>query len=559
MKKLILFTIILITLSCKNKDTQKETAVVETTAEVISAPFVWEGANLYFLLTDRFNNGDTSNDVNFDRTKATAKLRGFKGGDIKGITQKVKEGYFTDLGINAIWMTPIVEQIHGGTDEGTGLTYGYHGYWTKDWTNMDPNFGTKADLHALVKEAHAKGIRIVLDAVINHTGPVTEKDPVWPEDWVRTDKQCSYDNFENTVSCTLVANLPDIRTESNENVELPPQLVEKWKAEGRYEQEVKELDAFFERTGHPRAPRFYIMKWLTDYITEFGIDGYRVDTVKHVEEYVWQEFKVECDYAFAEFKKNNPEKVIDDNNFYLVGEVYNYGVSTGQEFDFGDRKVNYFNPPSFQSLINFEFKYNSKDKGYENLFKHYDAILHDELKGFGTLNYLTSHDDGIPFDASREKPFETANKLLLSPGTSQVYYGDESSRSLIIAETEGDATLRSFMNWDSIANNPNTQKVLAHWQKLGQFRAKHPAVGAGKHQMIIEAPYYFYRTYQVGDFKDKVVIGLDLKKGEKVIDVSKVFQERVMLRDAYSGETATVENGTVTINTDFEVVLLEKQ
>ncbi len=545
-------------MSCKNKDTENQTATVET-PEVVEIPFIWEGANLYFLLIDRFNNGDTSNDFNFDRSEKTGKLRGFEGGDIKGITQKVKEGYFTDLGINAIWMTPIVEQIYGGTDEGTGVSYGFHGYWAKDWTKIDPNFGTKEDLHALVKEAHARGIRIVLDAVINHTGPVTEKDPVWPEEWVRTDKQCSYEDYENTISCTLVANLPDIRTESNDNVELPPQLVEKWKAEGRYEQEVKELNEFFERTGHPRAPRFYIMKWLTDYITEFGVDGYRVDTVKHVEEYVWEEFKVECDYAFAQYKKQNPEKVLDDNLFYLLGEVYNYGVSSGQEFDFGDRKVNYFNPPSFQSLINFEFKYNSKDKNYEELFKHYNTILNDELKGFGTVNYLSSHDDGRPFDAQRKKPFETANKLLLSPGTSQVYYGDESSRSLIVEGTEGDATLRSMMNWDSIAKRQHTKDVLTHWQKLGQFRAKHPAIGAGKHQMITASPYYFYRSYQKGNYKDLVVVGLDLKQGEKIIDVSKVFEDGDTLHDAYSGQTQVVEKGTITIQSPFEIVLLEKK
>ncbi|WP_178990659.1 alpha-amylase family glycosyl hydrolase [Winogradskyella schleiferi] len=557
-KSLVLIVLTLIMISCKsNKEEAKEVDSVKS--ETIETPFVWEGANLYFLLTDRFKNGDTSNDVNFGRTKETAKLRGFKGGDIKGITQKVKEGYFTDLGINAIWMTPIVEQIHGGTDEGTGETYGFHGYWAKDWTAIDPNFGTKEDLHELVKEAHARGIRIVLDAVINHTGPVTEKDPVWPEAWVRTEPQCTYDNYENTISCTLVANLPDIRTDSNTNTELPPQLVEKWEAEGRYEQEIKELDEFFERTGHPRAPRFYIMKWLTDYITEFGVDGYRVDTVKHVEEYVWQEFKKEADYAFSEYKKNNPEKVLDDNNFYLVGEVYNYGVSTGQEFDFGDKKVNYFDPPSFQSLINFEFKYNSKDKDYENLFKHYDSILHDELKGFGTLNYLSSHDDGNPFDSLRKKPFETANKLLLSPGTSQIYYGDESARTLAVPNTEGDAKLRSMMNWDSIAKRPRTKEVLTHWQKLGKFRAKHPGIGAGTHQMITKSPYYFYRSYQKGDFKDLVVVGLELKKGEKVIDVSKVFVDGDILHDAYSGQSSEVENGKITITSPFDVVLLEKK
>ncbi len=79
-------------------------------------PFIWQGANLYFLLVDRFNNGNKSNDVNFDRNQQTGKLRGFEGGDIKGITQKIEEGYFDKLGINAIWLTPIVEQVHGFVD-----------------------------------------------------------------------------------------------------------------------------------------------------------------------------------------------------------------------------------------------------------------------------------------------------------------------------------------------------------------------------------------------------------------------------------------------------------
>lgn len=560
MKYILVILLIISSLSCQDKkETTIETAVFSKEVATISneKPFVWEGANLYFLLTDRFNNGDTSNDVNFDRTRKTGKLRDFKGGDIKGITQKVKEGYFSDLGINAIWMTPIVEQIHGATDEGTGVSYGFHGYWAKDWTKIDPNFGTKADLTELVAEAHKKGIRILLDAVINHTGPVTEKDPVWPESWVRTNPQCKYDNYENTITCTLVKNLPDIRTESNENVELPPQLVEKWKAEGRYEQELAELDAYFQRTGHPRAPRFYIMKWLTDYITEFGVDGYRVDTVKHTEEYVWQEFKKECDYAFEEFKTNHPDKVLDDNNFYLVGEVYNYGISGGQLFDFGDRKVNYFDPPSFQSLINFEFKWNAKELSYEDLFNKYHKHLTTDLEAFGTMNYLTSHDDGSPFDKKREKPYETGTKLLLSPGTSQVYYGDESARSLVIEGTEGDATLRSFMNWDDIANKPQTKSVLEHWQKLGKFRAQHPAVGAGIHQMITAKPYVFYRSYTKENFKDIVVVGLDLETGKKEFEMSRIFEDGTILHDVYSNQDVEVKDGKAVLESEYNIVLFE--
>ena len=282
---------ILLASSCKSDKVINKQDVAILDAKVTDVPFVWESANLYFLLTDRFNNGDKSNDISYNRNKETAVLRGFEGGDLKGITQKIEENYFTNLGVNAIWMSPIVEQIHGSTDEGTGNTYGFHGYWTKDWTNIDANLGTKEDLKNLVEAAHKKGIRILLDAVINHTGPVTDQDPVWPNDWVRTQPQCTYDNFENTATCTLVKNLPDVKTESNKDVELPPHLIAKWKAEGRYEQELAELDAFFKKTGHPRAPRFYIMKWLSDYITDFGIDGYRVDTVKHAETYVWQEFK----------------------------------------------------------------------------------------------------------------------------------------------------------------------------------------------------------------------------------------------------------------------------
>ncbi|AWG25078.1 alpha-amylase family glycosyl hydrolase [Flavobacterium kingsejongi] len=518
-------------------------------------PFVWEGANLYFLLTDRFNNGDTTNDVTLNRTEPTGVLRGFEGGDIRGIIQKIDEGYFRELGINAIWFTPVVEQIHGATDEGTGNSYGFHGYWARDWTKLDPNFGTEKDLAELVDKAHKNGIRIVLDGVINHTGPVTKEDTVWPQEWVRTSPECTYNSYLNTISCTLVKNLPDIRTDSNAEVALPQFLVEKWKKEGRYDQEVKELDAFFARTGYPRAPRYYIIKWLTDYISDYGVDGYRADTVKHTEEYVWSDFSKQCDYAFALWKKNNPVKVLDDNPFFTVGEVYNYNISSEKLYDFGDKKVDYY-ANGFTALINFELKYDAV-QDYETIFAKYSNILNKGLKGNTVMNYMTSHDDGAPFDKSRTKNEEAANKLLLTPGISQVYYGDETARSLEIKDAVGDATLRSFMNWDDIKNNPKTAATLLHWQKLGQFRANHPAVGAGIHALISKAPYVFSRTYSKAQFQDAVVIGLELAKGKKEIPTGTIFKNGTVVRDAYSGKTATVKNGKVTLDTDFTILLLE--
>jgi len=553
MKKLLPLIVLMTALySCVNN---QESA--QSDPEPVPVPFMWESANIYFLLTDRFNNGNPENDVNFDRTKETAVLRGFEGGDIEGIKAKVNEGYFTDLGINAIWFTPVVEQIHGNVDEGTGNTYGYHGYLAKDWTVLDPNFGTEENLTELVGAAHAMGIRIILDVVINHTGPVTESDPVWPEGWVRTEPQCIFQDYETTVECTLVKNLPDIKTESEEAVELPQFLLDKWEQEGRLQQELDELEAFFTRTGYPRAPKYYIIKWITDYIRKYGVDGFRVDTAKHTEADVWGELYKEAQMAFAEWKAANPQKVLDDNDFYMVGEVYNYNISSGRMFDYGDRQVDFFGQ-DFKAMINFEFKYDANND-YETIFSKYDSILHSSLTGKSVVNYLSSHDDGGPFDKNRERPYEAGTKLMLCPGATQIYYGDESSRSLVIEGTNGDATLRSFMNWDEILADTTRGghkivDVLDHWQKLGRFRNNHPSVGAGRHQMISSEPYVFKRTLE----NDQVIVGLEMPEGEKTMDVDNVFTNGTELVDYYSGAEATVQNERVKINTPYSIVLLGK-
>lgn len=148
--------------------------------------------------------------------------------------------------------------------------------------------------------------------------------------------------------------------------------------------------------------------------------------------------------------------------------------------------------------------------------------------------------------------------LLLSPGASQIYYGDESARSLIIEDTDGDATLRSNMNWNAIDNDPKTQKILAHWQKLGQFRNAHPAVGAGVHQMISELPYTFSRRYEDVNFRDVVVVAMDVPVGNKVISVKDIFEEGTLLVDAYSNQEVTVVDGQVQLQSEYDMVLLEQ-
>jgi alpha-amylase len=170
------------------------------------------------------------------------------------------------------------------------------------------------------------------------------------------------------------------------------------------------------------------------------------------------------------------------------------------------------------------------------------------------MNYVSSHDDSHPFDKERKRTFESATKLLLSPGQAQIYYGDEIARPLIIEGAQGDVNLRSIMDW----GDNSQSELLSHWQKLGKFRQAHPSVGAGKHQMISEEPYVFSRTYNKNGVQDQVVVALDLKKGKTSLNVNRIFEEGTKVRDAYSDKTYEVKKGKLKVSGDAGVVLLEE-
>ena len=521
----------------------------------------WNSATVYFLLTDRFSNGDPANDLALGRAQDGAVLRSFQGGDLVGLLRKLEEGYFDALGVDAIWLTPFVEQVHGSVDEGTGKTYGFHGYWARDWTAVDPALGSEEGLRAVVEEAHRRGIRVLMDAVINHTGPVTPLDPQWPDDWVRTDPRCLYRDYGTTVECTLVDNLPDIRTDRDEPVELPGALSEKWEREGRLDEELAELDAFFERTGYPRAPRYYVMKWLTDWVRELGFDGYRVDTAKHFEETVSAELKQEAVRAFAEWKRAQPDQALDDRPVYMMGEVYNSELGHGRDFDFGDRTVDFFDS-GYDGLINFGFKREAAGPtagSVDDLYTRYSAALREgALRGLAILSYASSHDDGSPLDPERKDPLGTGTRLLLAPGGAQIYYGDELARPLRVEGARGDATLRSVMNWQDLERGGAADQVLEHWRKLGRFRRAHPAVGAGEHRRLQAEPYIFSRTLETGQLSDRVLVAMEQGKGLKTVPVFGVFPDSTELVDAYSGRTGTVMDGAVRLETPYGLVLLSE-
>ncbi|HWM39724.1 MAG TPA: hypothetical protein VNS49_21690, partial [Streptomyces sp.] len=205
---------------------------------------------------------------------------------------------------------------------------------------------------------------------------------------------------------------------------------------------------------------------------------------------------------------------------------------------------------------NFAFKRDAAGS-LDSLFTGYSAALQEgALRDVAILSYVSSHDDGAPYDPDRKDPFGAGTRLLLAPGGAQIYYGDELARPLRVAGAEGDANLRSFMNWSDLEGGNVAAGVLTHWRKVGRFRREHPAVGAGVHRTLQTTPYIFSRSLEAAGRVDRVLVAMDQGEGAKAIPVFGVFPDGTDVVDAYSGVMGTVRNDTVSVTTGSGLVLL---
>jgi alpha-amylase len=486
----------------------------------VRASFNWDNATVYFMLTDRFNNGDKSNDHSFGRRgDGKHEIGTWHGGDLQGIIDKLD--YIQALGSNVIWISPMMEQIHGfigGGAEGSFPFYGYHGYWPLDFTRIDPNFGDEATLRTLVAEAHKRGIRVLLDVIMNHVGYANLADlqDVGPQDVVRDSQhlparwsdwrpQGRYSNWHGFSAhidyqaaqwsqwwgpewvraelpgyptpgkdevTTTIGGLPDLLTESTRYVGLPPLLKHKADTNARELPHATVSD--------------YLVQWHTDWVRRFGIDGFRADTVKHVEPEVWAKLKTEATAALAEWKAAHPQQKLDDLPFFMVGEVWQHGVARDNWYDYG-----------FDSLINFDYQLDALANALcmntaEPIYAKYAKVVSEP--GVNILSYISSHDTKLFFGDFENIALQRrmANSFMLLPGGVQIYYGDESGRGLMADDGVFDQASRSDMNWQELAHGPKAE-LVAHWQKLGQFRQQHPAIAAGSHSKISDSPYAFLR------------------------------------------------------------------
>ncbi|MGA0612387.1 alpha-amylase family glycosyl hydrolase [Caldimonas sp. KR1-144] len=529
---------------------------------------------VYFVVTDRFLDGDPSNNESYGRKrepKPADDVGTFHGGDLAGLKRKLDEGWFRQLGVNAIWITAPYEQAHGWVVGGSKAFkhYAYHGYFALDYTRLDKNMGTEDELRAFVDAAHAQGIRVLFDVVMNHPGygdlqtlseyvnqPRTDKkagmlwsgweqatlanyhsfidynDAAWTQwwgpDWIRAGLRGYQEGGRDDLTSQL-AYLPDFKTEQQKPVGLPPML------KNKPDTRAKEL---------PNATvRDYLVTWLTQWVRSFGIDGFRADTVKHVEGDSWRALKKAGTEALAAWKAENPKRKIDDAAFWMTGEDWGHGPSRSKNFDAG-----------FDNMINFDFQTRADlvlgsskldVASLDKLYADYAKLLAAPAS-YNVLSYLSSHDTAL---YERARAVDAGTVLLLAPGGVQIFYGDETARPLgPMPAGDKQQSTRSDMNWSSV-----DAAALEHWRTLGQFRARHVALARGAHAKVGDAPYAFSRI--AGD--DKVVVAVNAAGAAK-IKVGGVFAEGSSVRDAYTGATAKVAGGEVAITPHARgVVLLE--
>lgn len=485
------------------------------------APFSWHNATVYFVLTDRFENGNPDNDNSYGRHKdGMEEIGTFHGGDLQGLTQKLD--YLQELGVNALWISAPFEQIHGwvgGGTKGDFPHYAYHGYYTQDWTTLDANMGTRDDLQKLVDGAHQRGIRVLFDIVMNHAGYATLADMQqyqfgelylkgdeiaktlgeswtdwkpgpgqswhsfndyinfsdkaawekwWGKNWIRTDIG-DYDSPGFDDLTMSLAFLPDLKTESVTPTGLPNFYSQKPDTRAK------------ERPNY--TPRDYLTQWLSQWVRDYGIDGFRVDTAKHVEMGAWQQLKNQANDALTEWKAANPNKKLDDAPFWMTGEAWGHGVMQSDYYRNG-----------FDAMINFD--YQEQAASAVDCLANMDPIwqqMADKLQQFNVLSYLSSHDTRL----FREGGTRAAELLLLAPGAVQIFYGDETARPFGPTGSDPLQGTRSSMNWQDVEGEQAA--TLAHWQKIAQFRARHPAIGEGKHIPLSDDRIYGFSRVQGDD------------------------------------------------------------
>ncbi len=495
----------------------------------------WRETILYFVMTDRFANGDAANDGPLEDVDWRTN---YQGGDFAGVTQKLEAGYFDDLGVGAIWLSWPVDNPGGFHDggrpsqhycgmdpktapmEGTRYT-GYHGYWPSDLYKTEEHFGTMAELQALVTTAHAHGIRILLDFTANH---VHESSPFFQEH--KDDgffhfpaEICQDVGWDNKpVSCWFTSYLPDLNYRNAAAIE---------------------------------AVLDYAMFWAK----ETGCDGFRLDAVKHIE----------MEFVHALRARAKVEMELTGIDFYIVGETFTGDAGLIKSFIGTDKIHGQFDFPANMQLLKAfareEIGLDEMDEAVRTAKASYgpDAIMsnfignHDiarfvsQASGMiscGIWDVVSNIAQGWLAPPNKPTNADAYNRLKLAftyimtiPGIPLIYYGDEFGMP-----GAGDPDNRRMMYFGNDLSFDETD-TLQFLRQLGTARNAHPALARGDWlgPLWSEGDFLAYARTAAGD-RVLILINRSAEAKTGKIDLTQtLIPGGTVLVDVFSGTSVTVD------------------
>ena len=487
------------------------TNVTVTERKKSAGDFDWDEAVIYFAVTDRFFDGDASNNDAYGVGDYNTGEKGgssYHGGDFAGLNQKLD--YLKDLGVNTIWITPIVENItEDQHDNKTDTaTYGYHGYWASDFTKLNKHLGTEQQFKALLDAAHSKGMKIMVDVVLNHAGYGTEK-------------------YFNSILTDADGNSISMIRDSNNTIS----------GDDKYDS-LSDLPDFVTEN---KAVTDQLVTWQTEWMSKYSIDYYRVDTVKHVETTTWAAFK------------NSLTKVNPD--FKMIGEYSGAGyannageLGTGTmdallDFDFNDFAQN-FVTGNISSVEN-------------SLQKRNNAINNTSVMG----SFLSSHDeDTLQYKLVNESKIseEEAYNLMKVAATLQItakgqpvlYYGEEIGQGG--ADNWPLQTNRRDFDWTELEKQKaDSNSIYNHYKTMLAIRNAYTDVFArGNRSTVAVSDADGYEVISRSYGNNTLYVGMNVKEAEKEVVIPVAESAGTVLKNLYDGKTYTVSadrNVSVTI------------
>ena len=477
------------------------TNVTVTERKKSAGDFDWDEAVIYFAVTDRFFDGDASNNDAYGVGDYNTGEKGgssYHGGDFAGLNQKLD--YLKDLGVNTIWITPIVENItEDQHDNKTDTaTYGYHGYWASDFTKLNKHLGTEEQFKALLDAAHSKGMKIMVDVVLNHAGYGTEK-------------------YFNSILTDADGNSISMIRDSNNTIS----------GDDKYDS-LSDLPDFVTEN---KAVTDQLVAWQTEWMSKYSIDYYRVDTVKHVETTTWEAFK------------NSLTKVNPD--FKMIGEYSGAGYANNAgELGTG----------SMDALLDFDFndfaqKFVTGDiSGVESsLQKRNGAINNTATMG----SFLSSHDeDSLQYKLINESKLsgEEAYNLMKVAATLQItakgqpvlYYGEEIGQGG--ANNWPYQTNRRDFDWTELEKQKaDSNSIYNHYKTMLAIRNTYTDVFArGNRSTVAASDAEGYEVISRSYGADTLYVGMNVKEAAKEVVIPVTAKAGTILTNLYDGKTYTV-------------------